>query len=78
MEIKLKVIDIIEKDIAVSTDDATKLYEKILEELKNHVHKVELSFQDVTVVTSHFLSVAIGCYAEIDFEVVDIDCCWVI
>jgi hypothetical protein len=70
---KIKVIDIIHKKIGVSTDDAQMVHDIVFDEL-NHGHKVELSFEGIELLISHFLNVSVGgLYRETKFNIVDND-----
>lgn len=56
---KINVREAIKKSLAVSTDDGKVLYKLIDEALQNK-EKVELSFEGIDVLISHFLNEAIG------------------
>jgi uncharacterized protein YpuA (DUF1002 family) len=67
----IEVIDIIKKDIAVSTDDGKLVHDKVLEQLKNG-HEVQLSFKGISLIISHFLNISIGLlYQDMEFSKVD-------
>jgi hypothetical protein len=55
----ITVKDIINKPIAVSTDDAKKI-QKEIENLINKNEKIEVSFENISMLISHFLNVSIG------------------
>lgn len=55
----IKVIDVIEKPIAVSSDDAQKLKDAIINALDNK-ETIEISFEGIDMLISHFLNVSIG------------------
>jgi len=57
--IKINVKDAIGTTIAMSTEDGAKLYELIFQHLKES-HKVELSFDGIDMLISHFLNESIG------------------
>ena len=55
----LIVKNIIDSDLAVSSDDGKKVYQAIVEALRRE-NIVELDFQGITVVITAFLNMAIG------------------
>jgi hypothetical protein len=55
----IKVKEIINKPIAVSTDDAKKVQDEIKKLIKEN-EKIEVSFENVSMLISHFLNVSIG------------------
>jgi len=59
MVTKIKVTGAVGDKLCVSSEDGQKLFDLINKNFKEH-NKVELSFQDVTNLTSAFLNTAIG------------------
>lgn len=57
--VKINVKETIKNTIAMSTEDGKILYEKINKELKLS-NKVELSFDGIDMLISHFLNESIG------------------
>lgn len=57
--IKINVKDIINNTIAMSTEDGKKLFEVLYENLKQS-KKIELSFEGIDMLISHFLNESIG------------------
>ncbi len=57
--IKLNVKDIIGNTIAMSTDDGKKLFNELYKNIKDS-KKVELSFDGIDMLISHFLNEAVG------------------
>ncbi len=57
--IKLNVKDIIGNTIAMSTDDGKKLFNELYKNIKDS-KKVELSFDGINMLISHFLNEAVG------------------
>ena len=55
----LIVKNIIDSDLAVSSDDGKKVYQAIVEALRREAI-VELDFQGITIVITAFLNMAIG------------------
>lgn len=55
----INVKDIINNTIAMSTEDGQKLFHVLYENIKN-AHKVNLSFEGIDILISHFLNEAIG------------------
>lgn len=70
--IKLNVKDIIGNTIAMSTDDGKKLFNELYKNIKDS-KKVELSFDGIDMLISHFLNEAVGKLYEKfkDWEVLD-------
>jgi transcriptional regulator len=77
----VNVVDVIQKNIAMSTEDGQKLFEVLYDLLKNK-EKVQLSFANIDILISHFLNESIGgLYEKFDnwdildraIECVDID-----
>ncbi len=58
-QIKIKVADLIGSPLCISAEDGQKVFEKI-EKLVNAGKKVTISFENVTMLISLFLNVAIG------------------
>ena len=58
-QIKIKVADLIGNSICISAEDGQKVFEKIESLLKNG-KQVIVSFENVTMLISLFLNVAIG------------------
>jgi len=56
---KIDVKEIIKKPIAVSTDDAKKVKKEIIEAI-NIDNEIEVSFENIDMLISHFLNVSIG------------------
>jgi len=56
----IKVKEVIEKNIAMSTEDGKKLYDKLHYELLNSKEKITLTFQGIDILISHFLTESIG------------------
>ena len=57
--IKINVKDIINNTIAMSTEDGKKLFEVLYENLKQS-KRIELSFEGIDMLISHFLNESIG------------------
>lgn len=55
----VRVVDVIQKSIAMSTEDGHKLFEVLYELLKKN-EKVQLSFENIDILISHFLNESIG------------------
>jgi hypothetical protein len=55
----IEVRKIIDKSIAVSTDDAKKVKKEIAEAI-NIDNNIEVSFENINMLISHFLNVSIG------------------
>ncbi len=55
----VNVVDVIQKNIAMSTEDGQKLFEVLYALLKSK-EKIQLSFEDVDILISHFLNESIG------------------
>lgn len=49
----VNVVDVIQKNIAMSTEDGQKLFEVLYGLLKNK-ERVQLSFENVDILISHF------------------------
>jgi len=56
---KIKIVDIIEKKIAISTDDGKKVREAIIK-LFDSSDELEISFDGISMLISHFLNESIG------------------
>lgn len=57
--VKINVMDVIGTTIAMSTEDGKKLFELLFKNIKES-HKVELSFDGIDMLISHFLNESIG------------------
>lgn len=57
--IRLNVKDIIGNTIAMSTDDGKKLFAELYKNIKDS-QKIELSFEGIDMLISHFLNESIG------------------
>jgi len=55
----INVKEIINKSIAVSTDDAKKVKAEIIKVIDNN-SDIEISFENINMLISHFLNVSIG------------------
>lgn len=67
-EVKVSVISLVGSPMCVATRDGDRLYERIVEAFAAGYH-VNLSFLNVTILTSAFLNRAIGClYGEFTAE----------
>lgn len=55
----ISVKEIINKPIAVSTDDAKKVQEEIKKLIEKN-ENIEVSFENISMLISHFLNVSIG------------------
>lgn len=55
----INVRDVIDKNIAMSTEDGNKLFEVLYAALKEK-EKVQLSFANIDILISHFLNESIG------------------
>lgn len=58
-QIKIKVANLIGSSICISTEDGQKVFDKV-EQLLKAGNKVTISFENVTMLISLFLNVAIG------------------
>ena len=58
-EIKVDIYSMLGTESCISTDDGSRIYEKIREILKNGF-KAEISFDKIDLITSAFLNAAIG------------------
>lgn len=71
---KIKIIDIIQKNIAISTDDGKKVREAIIE-LFDSNEEIEISFDGISMLISHFLNESIGklyvIYSENEWDKLD-------
>lgn len=56
----IKIYDIIEKNIAISTEDGQKVFEVIKKEIEKGNKDIRLSFEGVDMLISHFLNESIG------------------
>lgn len=56
----IKIYDIIEKNIAISTEDGQKVFEVIKKEIENGNEDIRISFEGVDMLISHFLNESIG------------------
>ena len=64
--IKINVKDVITNTIAMSTEDGEKLFDVLYENLKQS-KKIELSFDGIDILISHFLNESIGkLYSKFD------------
>lgn len=64
--IKINVKDVITNTIAMSTEDGEKLFDVLYENLKQS-KKIELSFDGIDMLISHFLNESIGkLYSKFD------------
>jgi hypothetical protein len=72
--ITVSIKDIIKSPLAVSSEDAEKLYSVLRKELQNG-HKIELSFDGISDFISSFLNAAIGRLYnnEFSYEILDKD-----
>jgi hypothetical protein len=57
---KIEIKDIIEKNIAISTDDGEKVFTKMKKLLENKEKSIEVSFSGIDMLISHFLNESIG------------------
>ena len=57
---KINIKDIIEKNIAISTDDGKKVFNKIKKGLEDKEKSIEISFDGIDMLISHFLNESIG------------------
>lgn len=55
----VNVVDVIQKNIAMSTEDGQKLFEVLYGLLKSK-ERIQLSFENVDILISHFLNESIG------------------
>jgi len=70
---KIDVKEIIKKPIAVSTDDAKKVKKEIMKAIDTK-DEIEVSFENIDMLISHFLNVSIGeLYAEYKNKWVELD-----
>jgi len=58
-QIKIKVADLIGSQLCISAEDAQKLFGKV-EQLMKDGKQITISFENVTMIISLFLNVAIG------------------
>ncbi|OQX28997.1 MAG: hypothetical protein B0D92_06045 [Spirochaeta sp. LUC14_002_19_P3] len=58
-QIKIKIADLIGSPLCISTEDSQKVFEKVEQLVKAGKH-VTISFENVTMLISLFLNVAIG------------------
>ena len=56
---KVNVLEIIGKSIGISTDDGKKLNDAIVKQIRDG-HSVEVSFDGIDMIISHFLNEGIG------------------
>ena len=56
---KVSVLEVIGKNIGISTDDGKKLNDVIVKKIKDG-HSVEVSFDGIDMIISHFLNEGIG------------------
>jgi transcriptional regulator len=56
----IKIYDIIEKNIAISTEDGQKVFAVIKKEIENRNEDIKLSFEGIDMLISHFLNESIG------------------
>lgn len=56
---KINIHNIINKSIAISTEDAKKVKKKMIEALDQY-EEIEVSFENISMLISHFLNVSIG------------------
>jgi len=70
--IKINVKEVIGNTIAMSTEDGKKLFEILFENIRNS-NKIELSFDGIDILISHFLNEGIGkLYEKFDnWEILD-------
>lgn len=57
---KIEIKNIIEKNIAISTDDGEKVFTNIKELLEHKEKSIEVSFSGIDMLISHFLNESIG------------------
>ena len=57
---KIEIKRIIEKNIAISTDDGEKVFTQMKELLENKENPIEVSFSGIDMLISHFLNESIG------------------
>ncbi len=58
-ELKISVFEVVGRTICVSSDNGQKVYDRLVRAL-GEKHKVLLSFEQITLLTSAFLNTAIG------------------
>jgi len=56
----IKIHDIIDKNIAISTDDGQKVFEVIKKEIEGGNENIKISFDGIDMLISHFLNESIG------------------
>ena len=56
----IKVYDIIGKNLAISTDDGKKVFEALKSEIEKNNNSIEISFENINMLISHFLNESIG------------------
>ena len=59
----IKISDYVSLNQAATVDEGQKIYDLIIQYLQNK-EEVELDFSDITVITTAFLNIAIGCLYE--------------
>lgn len=59
MIVNINVKEVINKSIAMSTEDGEKLFHILFDELSKG-NSIELSFEDISILISHFLNESIG------------------
>lgn len=57
---KIEIKNIIEKNIAISTDDGEKVFAQMKKLLENKEKSIEVSFSGIDMLISHFLNESIG------------------
>lgn len=65
----VKIRDIIDKNIAISTEDGKKVFEILKNKIEKNESDVVVSFKGVDMLISHFLNESIGeLYSYFDFD----------
>jgi len=67
IEIIIKITDIVGDNLCISSEDGEKVYQKIVEALKEG-ERISLSFEGVQDLTSAFLNAAVGPLYNSDFS----------